>query len=312
MTDDTVLGDRMSGAVWGHLVGDAAGVPYEFVPGPIRNVRWGHVGTHHQPPGTWSDDGGLMLALLDSLLDVGFDLDDQARRAVAWMDGPDYKPGPRFDIGIATSRALHRVKRGVAAVSAGGCDEGDNGNGSLMRILPVALVGRDLPAAELAAAACRASRVTHGHGRSQVTCAVYCLLVQAILAGERDLDAALESALSTAGASLDPDLRAELALLRGYGSRSGTGYVLDCFWSAWEAFRSAASYQETVERAIGFGSDTDTTAAVAGALAGAFRGIGAIPPVWLDGMRGREIAQPLIDRLIKGSGRPRPTAPAWR
>src|SRR5262249_27946295 len=179
MAGDLAVGDRLSGAVWGHLVGDAAGVRYEFHAGPIVSVRWGHAGTHGQPPGTWSDDGGLMLALLDSLLTVGFDLGDQARRAVAWMDGPDYKPGRRFDIGIATSQSLAPVKGGSEAGRAGGGGERDNGNGSLMRILPVALVGRDLPAAKLAAAACLASRVTHGHGRSQVACAVYCLLVQA-------------------------------------------------------------------------------------------------------------------------------------
>src|SRR5439155_5001904 len=90
------LRDRLAGAVWGHLVGDALGLAYERTsPELVDEVRWSAVGAHGQVPGTWSDDGGLMLALLDSLLH-GFDLEDQARRAVAWMDGPDYKTGPRF------------------------------------------------------------------------------------------------------------------------------------------------------------------------------------------------------------------------
>jgi ADP-ribosyl-[dinitrogen reductase] hydrolase len=84
-----------------------------------------------------------MLALLDSLTSIGFDVDDQAKRAVAWMDGPDYKPGARFDIGGTTSRALNEYKRGIPASQRGGRSENSSGNGGLMRILPVALVGGD-------------------------------------------------------------------------------------------------------------------------------------------------------------------------
>jgi ADP-ribosylglycohydrolase len=292
------LAGRLEGAVWGHLVGDAVGVPYEFRSGPIPDVSWGHTGTHRQPPGTWSDDGGLMLGLLDSLLTAGFDLADQGRRALAWMDGPDYKPGPRFDIGIATSQALTRLERGVPAGSAGGRDERDNGNGSLMRILPVALVGAGLPPAEVARQACLASSLTHGHARSLAVCSVYSLLVMAILEGGADREAALALAFAAADSCLEGATREELELLRRYEERSGSGYVVDCFWSAWDAFRTAGSYQETVERAVGFGQDTDTTAAVAGGLAGAYWGIGGIPAEWLSGMRGREIAEPLVSRLL--------------
>jgi ADP-ribosyl-[dinitrogen reductase] hydrolase len=78
------LCDRLAAGVWGHLVGDALGVPYEFrAPSAIDRLRWGEAGTHGQPPGTWSDDGGLMLALLDSLLTAGLDPADQASRALA-------------------------------------------------------------------------------------------------------------------------------------------------------------------------------------------------------------------------------------
>src|SRR5687768_15596387 len=80
------LADRLAGGVMGHLVGDAVGVPYEFKPASaIGEVRFGATGPHGQPPGTWSDDGALMLALLDSLLSCGFDTTDQGRRAVEWL-----------------------------------------------------------------------------------------------------------------------------------------------------------------------------------------------------------------------------------
>ena len=66
-----LLPERLSGGVYGHLVGDALGVPYEFVPaGHIDDVTWRGGGAHGQPPGTWSDDGALMLALLDSTTEI--------------------------------------------------------------------------------------------------------------------------------------------------------------------------------------------------------------------------------------------------
>ena len=106
MTDPT-LASRLAGGVWGHLVGDAIGVPYEFrKPSSIGRVHFGARGAHRQPAGTWSDDGALMLATLDSLLSSGFDIDDQGRRFLDWADRGAYTPDGdgRFDIGGTTAR----------------------------------------------------------------------------------------------------------------------------------------------------------------------------------------------------------------
>ncbi len=192
MTEGTAsqgeLAMRLVGGVWGHLVGDAVGVPYEFRDADqVGDVRWGETGTHDQPPGTWSDDGALMLALLDSLTakGVGFDVEDQGRRALAWWRDGAYTPDGDgcFDIGGTTSMALRAIEDGTPAADAGPTDEWSCGNGSLMRILPVALVGRDLDAAALIDQACRASRVTHGHPRCQVACALYVLAARNLLRG---------------------------------------------------------------------------------------------------------------------------------
>jgi ADP-ribosyl-[dinitrogen reductase] hydrolase len=303
MALDVSLAERLAGGVWGHLVGDALGVPYEgWHPNRIGAVRFGVKGTHDQPPGTWSDDGGLMLALLDSLLKAGFNTTDQARRALAWLVGPDYKPGPVFSIGGTTEGALTRIADGVAAEAAGGADENNNGNGSLMRILPVALVGSGLEPATLVDWSFRSSAVTHRHPRSLVTCALYTLLAAELINGEPDRALALQRAMTKLDSLVPAGMAHELQLIRAHDIRSGDFYVVDTFWSAWDAFVKGHTYAEVVESAVAYGNDTDTTAAVAGGLAGAYWGASDIPTDWLRHMRGRTIVDEAVTLLCSARG----------
>jgi ADP-ribosylglycohydrolase len=303
-------GDRLTGAVWGHLVGDALGVPYEFkAPDQIGEVEFRGGGSHGQPAGTWSDDGALMLALLASLQretapgEERFDTTDQARRFVAWMDEGAYTPESegRFDIGITTSGALRKVRDGTPAEEAGGTDEHNNGNGSLMRIPPIALVERDIDDEELVDHAHRSSVITHGHAVAQACCALYVLLARNLLDGQ-----GRDEALSAARERLRelyrerPDADAWLKVLdtvEGYRDRSGSGYVIDAFWSAWDALTGASDYADTITRAVKYGNDTDTTACIAGGLAGLTFGYEGIPTEWLDGMRGADDVRLAVARL---------------
>ncbi len=307
-----LLPERLAGAVYGHLVGDALGVPYEFQSAErIGEVEWRGHGTYDQPPGTWSDDGALMLALLDSLLTVGFDTADQARRALDWREQGAYAPGGEvFDIGGATSTALARLRDGTAPEQAGAVDA--LGNGSLMRILPVSLVFRDVEDADLVAMATRASRVTHGSAEAQVACALYTLIARRLLDGEKDrvevLDGAqraLRAVLAEVGLSGPPGSEgpsaavAALDAFAGWSERRGRGRVVDSFWSAWEVFVAASDYPAAVTAAVRYGNDTDTTAAIAGGLAGIYWGIDGIPSSWCRGLRDRHIPQALADRLVE-------------
>jgi ADP-ribosylglycohydrolase/protein-tyrosine phosphatase len=306
---------RLSGGVWGHLVGDAMGVPYEFRPASeITTVEWGATGTHHQPPGTWSDDGALMLALLDALLPDtrsdpprpgGFDADDQAARFVAWWRKGSYTPdGKVFDIGNATARALGSIERGTPPDRSGG-DEETLGNGSLMRTVAIALAGRGLEVAELADQAERSSAITHASTVTRVTCALYALVCQRLLRGE-------EPGEALAGAQVDlrtlyryPAFEGKARALEqvlGWKERSGRGHVVDSFWSAWDAFSSGSGYADVIERAIRYGRDTDTTACIAGGMAGIHWGIEGVPNEWLSGMRGQAIVAPIVDRLVETAG----------
>jgi ADP-ribosylglycohydrolase len=305
VTSALLLPSRLSGAVWGHLVGDALGVPYEFrTAAQITDVEWRGGGAHRQPAGTWSDDGALMLALLDSLLDAGFDPDDQARRSLDWFDHGRYAPGALvFDSGIATRTAMAAIRQGVPGVDAGRVDEDACGNGSLMRILPLALVERTVTDERLVEMAHLASRVTHGNPRCQIACALNSLVVRRLLAGDLDRATALLYAQSRLRA-IYGDARATVHLgaldeLEAWTARSGRGFVLDSFWSAWDAFSGADSYHDAVVRAIRYGQDTDTTAAIAGGLAGSYFGVDDIPAEWRAGLREPSIIRPLVDRLIE-------------
>ena len=303
---------RVLGSLYGLLVGDALGVPYEFHPPaslpPLHEIemepppgfRRAHRGV---PPGTWSDDGALALALLDALLEEGRpDAAAIAARIVAWArEGRYAVDGEVFDIGGQTGTAVRRLERGVAPTEAGGTDEWANGNGSLMRVAPLALwhQGTD---AELAEAAHLQSLPTHAHPRSQVACAVLSLTLRRIL----DRDMGPEEALEDAAAVLEAHYAArtpfadELQGLMYAPQRrapTGSGYVVDTLWSAMHAVRER-DFESAMRAAIAFGNDTDTTACVAGAIAGALHGIDAIPPRWMQALRGREIVEPLATRLL--------------
>lgn len=294
-------------------MGDALGVPYEFhdpanLPATVTMVppegfRRAHPGT---PPGTWSDDGAHALCLLASLLSTGeLDLEDLGRLMLDWdRDGYMAVDGRVFDIGNATTLALARRARGVPPTACGGRDEHSNGNGALMRVLPLALwhVGSD---EELVHLARRQGLLTHAHPRSQACCALYCLWARRLLEGEPDSEVAWEAAVAglREAAPEGDDVRTELEvnILSERLVPRGTGYVLDCLLSAREAMR-AGDYEAVVRAAIAFGHDTDTTACVAGGLAGVRDGHGAIPEAWLAALRGRELCDPLIEELVRLRG----------
>ncbi|MGE0480975.1 MAG: ADP-ribosylglycohydrolase family protein [Phycisphaerae bacterium] len=284
--------DAVRGALYGHLCGDALGVPYEFLePDDVpAEIAWSGGGAHRQPAGTFSDDGALMLAAAASLLArEGFDADDFGRRCVRWLDEGELAcGGTAFDAGGTTRGAIDRLRAGCPAEQAGPTDPARAGNGALMRIVPIALWTSRDPVETQIWIAMRASSVTHGAPASRVACAAYALLVRALLRDESPQHA-LTGAWSTLEAAPDvahnPGLRAALAELRAYQQRTGSGFVFDCFWSAFDAFAAAEDYVDAVRRAIRYGRDTDTTACVAGGLAGLGFGVAGIPREWRDGLR---------------------------
>ncbi len=307
------IASRMEGGLVGLLVGDALGVPYEFhepedlpareliemVPPP--EFRRAHRGV---PAGTWSDDGALALALLDSWLTKGgLDLPDFAARMLSWFEGGKYTPDGRvFDVGIQTSRALRAIAGGESAETSGPSAERENGNGSLMRVLPLALAHKG-SIEELVELAERQSLPTHGHVRSLVCCAIYCVWARFELEGRAGaFDAAVAETRRIYEARGATDRLAEIAehvKPEDTTPGKGSGYVVDTLRSSRDLLRDETSYEGVVKGAIALGHDTDTTACVAGGIAGIRYGIEGIPARFRETLKGADLLAPLRDRLLR-------------
>jgi ADP-ribosyl-[dinitrogen reductase] hydrolase len=297
--------DQKLGGLVGLLVGDAFGVPYEFhdprnlppldalQPDPPPGFRRSHPGT---PPMTWSDDGAHALALLDVLVtSEGWDAAAFAARLRGWWDRGEFAVDRRpYDIGNQTSAVLARLEAGVPAAEAGLGGERDNGNGSLMRVLPVALWS-PLDGPALLELAAETSAVTHAHPRSRLCCAVAVAWARAAAAGRVG---AFDRALAQVEAWCPEAWRADWEAVLGFGRPRGSGYVVDTLWSARAAVEGAADYADAVRRAVAFGLDTDTTACVAGGIAGVRFGLDGIPAEWRQRLRGGEILRPVVRRWL--------------
>lgn len=308
MSDAPSRSERIAGGLIGLLVGDALGVPYEFhtadaLP-PISQIEFdppagfprAHGGT---PTGTWSDDGAQALCLLASLLHRGgFDARDFANRLINWMDhGYLAVDGRVFDVGVQTAESIERLRSGIKPLEAGGTHQYSQGNGSLMRVLPLALWHRGSDA-DLVRLAHDQSRVTHGHPVVLACCALYCLWARRLLDGSPDAWTKAVAALRALYADDAVMLEVLEGQIRPEADRvsRGSGYVIDSLFSARHAL-AAGPYEAVVKSAVALGQDTDTTACIAGGLAGVRDGLSSIPERWTAHLRGRQDAEELLNAL---------------
>jgi len=306
---------RLLGGLWGAVIGDALGVLVEFrnrarlQSDPVTELR--EYGTHNQPKGTWSDDSSLMLCTVDSLLQQKFDTTDMAQRFVRWGNGEIWTPwGQVFDVGIATRSALNRIQKGVPAEQGGGTDENTNGNGSLMRILPIALRFANEAPERLLELAHRASAITHRHPRSQLACGFYCLMAARLLRG--DAPASVHATVIQIASNFyrQPPFADELPHFEKVFSPklaalsepeiSSRGYVVDTLTAAIWCLLTSNDCQQTVLKAVNLGEDTDTTGIVAGGLAGIHGGLGSVPTSWRKAMARAGDLKALFEQFSDG------------
>lgn len=302
---------RVRGGLWGAVVGDALGVPVEFEDrssrkkNPVSDMQG--YGTFNLPPGSWSDDSSLMLCVAESLLH-GFNTGTMAELFMRWFYDAYHTPwGETFGVGGATRAAIERMKSGVPPEEAGGVDERDNGNGSLMRILPVALCFSRSPVAGIIEYASRASSITHRHLRSRMACGLYCLMVASLLKGLTPKEAyaqALDDALivyrempySKELSHFHRLFSGKIGDLPEKEIHSG-GYVIHTLEAGIWCLINSASYKEAVLKAVNLGYDTDTTGIVTGGLAGVTYGIDGIPEEWIRIIAGRDDINILFERF---------------
>lgn len=251
---------NLKDCIYGLSVGDALGVPFEFKERDSFKCLGmvGH-GTHNQPAGTWSDDTSMALAICDSYKHLHrIDTQNMYMRFLDWRNNGKYTIDGIFDIGNTVNKALFN---GV------GCDSiYNNGNGSLMRTLPLAFTNATDEQIE------QVSAITHAHRYSTKACVILVKIARLLVDNKVSKDVLLKQFISIPRNNI-----------------KSTGYVIDTLKASLWCVANTDSYKDCVLMAVNLGDDTDTVAAIAGGLAGIIYGLNDIPTSWIDTLRGKEI-----------------------
>lgn len=295
------LESRYAGVLVGAACGDALGATLEFKtretiarihPHGFRDIVGG--GWLGLEPGETTDDTAMMLVIARACTKDGIDLDRVAAGFLSWM-----LSGPK-DIGNQTSQALSLLARGVRWDEAGErlqreSRQGIAGNGSVMRCAPVALRFRSKPL-DMVSAAIDTSRITHADPRATWSTVSICQAIVHLLNG-----GGIPSLLDAAARGIQ-DANVVAAVVSAgtlpYEEVRSSGFVLHTVTAALWSMVHERSAEDVIVRAAMMGDDADTTATVAGALAGAAHGIDAIPQRWRDLLHGREEIEALSMQLL--------------
>lgn len=302
-------------AIWGVVVGDALGTPVQFESRAevAQHSVEGMIGyrTFNMPEGTWTDDSSLTFALMDSIARCKrINCVDIMNNFVRWLENGEFTPyGFAFDIGRGTRNAIKKYERERNAYSCGGRDAINNGNGSIMRIMPAVLycIQKRLPADKAVDIIHSVSAVTHAHSRAKIACGLYYFMTLSIVNGTGTLLERLQTGLDTGFAYYSTHGYSNEELSYYYRLRDltkfkatvaedikSTGYVVDTIEAAIWGLITTNTFKDALLKIVNLGGDTDSIAAVAGGLAGLFYGFDAIPREWVDVIQRRD----WIDSII--------------
>lgn len=269
-------------AIYGFAIADALGVPFEFkARGSFKAVGMIGFGTHNQPVGTWSDDTSMTLATCESIKRLGvIDYEDIMGNFLKWYENSEFTANKElFDIGITTSQALQNYGNGISPLECGFDDYYSNGNGSLMRILPLAFTK------EKSIVAKKVSMLTHGHEYSKLACDIYVDVARGLMEG-----LSIRAILNGFTHAEPYDRLKDIDTLSESEIKS-SGYVVDTLEASLWCLTTTDTYKDCVLKAVNLGSDTDTVAAVAGGLAGIVYGYEGIPREWIEKLRNKELIE---------------------
>lgn len=307
-------------AIMGVVVGDALGCPVQFetraqvAASPVK----GMIGyrTFNMPEGTWTDDSALTMALTDSIIKTdGIFCKDIMERFVRWLWDGAYTPyGFSFDIGRGTMNAIKSYEANKDPYKCGGTSPNDNGNGSLMRIMPAVLYSIKHYRVDYAAVHMvhTVSALTHAHVRAKIACGLYYFMAKAIteMPSSISIINKLQIGLN-AGFQYYEDMHYDAEEMAYYHRLrnlpnfknvptrdiKSSGYVVDTLEAAVWGLITTNSFEEALLKLVNLGGDTDSIAAVAGGLAGLYYGYDAIPADWLAVIKRREWIEGMLDKL---------------
>jgi ADP-ribosyl-[dinitrogen reductase] hydrolase len=276
------LQQRYAGSLIGLACGDAVGTTVEFRRRgtfvPVRGMTGG--GPFGLAPGRWTDDTSMALCLCESLLERnGFDARDQMTRYLNWWEwGYLNSTGTCFDIGFTTSEALSRFKL-TGDPCAGSTDPRSAGNGSMMRLAPVALYF--YPSQErVIEYAAQSSRTTHAAPEAVDCCRLLAHAITQALRGKAK-DQLLDGAAAVVCEPKVRDIASGHFKSKAREDIAGIGYAVDSLEAALWCVEHTSTFEEAVLAAANLGDDADTTAAITGQLAGAHYGVDAVPGEWM-------------------------------
>lgn len=305
--------DKIKGCVWGSICGDVLGVPVEFRDRkylqkyPITKIigfETTKESKHVLVPGTWSDDTSLSLLTIESLLN-GYNPKDMMNLYSLWF----YKSymtahGELFDIGITTEKAIKNFINKKAPY--GLKTEKNNGNGSLMRIHPIAIYFANESDDKIILKAFQISELTHGHIRSKLACAYFCILLKQILHGKSFIDSykytndAMKDLIIKRGEFKAFERILTIKILNEPVIKINSGgYVIDTLEASLWCIYNTKTLKSAILKAVNLGFDSDTTGSVTGALAGAIYGYNDIPKEWIDTIVKKEMIEKLINKFLK-------------
>lgn len=304
--------DTVLASFFGLVIGDALGVPVEFKNrtylrrNPVTTLLG--YGTHNQPKGAWSDDSSLTLCLAESLSN-GYNLKDIGDQFIHWLkEGHNTATGEVFDVGNTTARSIARISSGIAPEKAGGDLIRDNGNGSLMRILPLIFYFhvKKLDESEKFQIIKAVSSITHAHLYSILSCYIYIDFGLHLLETHNiavsyeciklDKDKYHKYLVDHEFRAFDKIFYEDLSTVHESKIQSD-GYVLHTLEASLWCLLTTSSYKECVLKAVNLGEDTDTVAAIAGGLAGLHYGFEDIPPEWIQSILKRNEILKLVEKF---------------
>ena len=292
---DSELEKIVLDGIIGFAIGDALGVPVEFLSrNKLKQINVKDMleyGTHNQPIGTWSDDTSTTIAVMDSIIDCKeINYDDMMSKFCSWYADSKYTAtNCVFDIGISTSEGIMNYLKGKTATKCGPDGVRQNGNGSLMRMYPIAvyLLNNNLTDEEEVEIINNYSSMTHGHEISKLGCKIYSDYIKELV-NTKSKEEAYLSLLNKdytkyySSETIDTYkriLNGELPKLREE-EISSSGFVVHSLEASIWCTLTSNNYEEAVLKAVNLGDDTDTVGAITGSINGLIYGLDSIRNEW--------------------------------